>query len=311
MEPMHDRTEGGTLTIAVTGASGLVGRGLVPFLTGAGHTVKRVVRRAAADPTEIAWSPDTGEIETSKLEGVDAVVHLAGEPVLGRWSEAKKQRIRDSRVTGTRQIAEALARLERPPTIMVSGSAIGYYGNRGDELLDEQSGPGDDFLARVVIDWEQATQPAQDAGIRVAMLRTGVVLSPDGGALKTMLPIFRAGLGGPLGDGKMWLSWITREDLVGAIDHVVRNDRVSGPVNGVSPRPVTNRTFTKVLGRVLGRPTVFRVPAFAARAVLGEVADAALLTSERVQPRVLEATGYEFQDPELEPALARMLGRSS
>ncbi|MFW6059576.1 MAG: TIGR01777 family oxidoreductase [Phycisphaeraceae bacterium] len=306
----HQReARGRQLTVAVTGSHGFVGRALLPLLTTGGHTVKRIVRGKPAHDMEIGWSPETGEIEKEKLEGVDAVVHLAGEPILGRWTEAKKRRIRASRVEGTRQIAEAIAGLARKPAVMVSASGINYYGDGGDELLTEEDGPGDDFLSRVAVEWEGATAPAQDAQVRVVMMRTGAVLSPDGGALGAMLPVFRMGLGGPLGDGKMWFSWITRNDLVGAIYHAVCDERVSGPVNAVAPAPVTNRTFTKVLGRVLGRPTVFAVPRFALRAMLGEAADELLLTSVRVQPRVLAATGYRFRDPELEPALSGLLGK--
>ena len=297
------------LTVAVTGSHGLVARALVPLLTTGGHTVKRIVRRKPMHEMEIGWSPQTGELETQKLEDVDAVVHLAGEPVMGRWNAAKKQRIRDSRVQGTHQIAEALAHLSNPPRVMVSASAVGYYGDRGDELLTEDSAAGRGFLAEVAAQWENATRPARDAGIRVAMMRVGIVLSPAGGALGQMLPLFRLGLGGPLGDGWHWMPWITRNDLAGALYHAICNEQVTGAVNGAAPAPVTNRTFTKVLGRVLHRPTCFRVPRFAARLAFGELADEALFSSARAQPRMLEATGYRFRDPELAPALSAMLGR--
>lgn len=307
---LHQREAAGrSLTVAVSGSRGFIGGALVPLLTTGGHTVKRIVRGEAMHEGQIGWSPQTGELESAKLEDVDAVVHLAGEPIMGRWTEAKKKRIYESRIEGTRQIAEALAKLANPPGVLVNASGINYYGDRGDDLLDEQSDPGGDFLARTVVDWEGATQPAADAGVRVVKMRTGMVLSPDGGALGSMLPVFRFGLGGTLGNGGHWWSWITRDDLIGAIYHAICNEKMRGAVNAVSPAPVTNRTFTKVLGRVLRRPTIFPVPRFAARLALGEVADAALFASVRAQPWMLEATDHAFRDPELAPALERMLGR--
>ena len=304
--------QGQKLTVAISGARGFVGRALVPLLSTGGHTVRRIVRGGATHDRGIGWSAATGEVELSKLDGVDAVVHLAGEPIMGRWTAAKKQRIRDSRVKGTRQIAEALAaaprHLDNPPRVLINASAVGYYGDRGDELLDESSEPGTGFLAETCAAWEYSTEAARQAGLRVAMMRIGLVLHPSGGALASMLPLFGKGLGGRLGNGAAWWPWITRDDLAGAIYHALCNESVSGPVNAVGPAPVTNKTFTKVLGRVLHRPTVLPVPKFAARLAMGEVADAALFASARVLPGRLQETGYRFRDPELEPALQRMLG---
>jgi uncharacterized protein len=297
------------MRVAVTGASGLVGQALVRHLESRGHEALRLVRRAPRAAGELLWAPDTGEIDAAGLAGVDAVVHLAGEGIAeGRWTAARKLRLRTSRIGPTRLLAQTLAGLARRPTVLVSASAVGYYGNRGDEWLDETSAPGQDFLARLCVDWEAATEPAVSAGIRVVALRTGVALSTRGGALARMLPPFRLGLGGVLGPGTQYLSWIAIDDLVGAIAHVLANPAVAGPVNAVTPAPLTNREWTKTLGRVLGRPTVARVPAFALRLALGELAEGALLASQRVRPRQLLASGYRFGFPELESALRHVLG---
>jgi uncharacterized protein len=299
--------------IAVSGASGMIGTALVKELTRQGHRVSRMVRRPAA-LGEISWDPATGRLDPGDLEGLDAVVHLAGENVGVRWTAARKARIRESRVKGTKLISEALAQLRRRPTVLISASAIGIYGNRGDELLTEASSPGDrsrDFLASVCWEWEAAAQPARAAGIRVVHPRFGLVLSPEGGALKKMLLPFRLGLGGRIGNGTQWISWISIDDAVGAILHAMSTDSLRGPVNAAAPEPLTNRDFTRALGRVLGRPTPFTVPAAALRLVLGEMADSTLLTSARVLPSRLMETGYRFRHPDLEQALRHVLGKES
>lgn len=291
----------------VTGASGLIGSALVPALEAAGHEVVRMIRRPPAQPDEVEWRPDAPTFDRSVLEGAGAVVHLAGENIAGRWTAAKKQQIRDSRVDGTRVLAGAFAGLERPPAVFVGASAVGYYGDRGDELLDEESPPGEGFLPEVCQGWEAAADPLREAGVRVAHLRIGVVLSRQGGALGKMLLPFKLGAGGVVGSGRQYWSWVAIDDVVAAVLHVLANDQLRGPVNGVAPNPATNREFTKTLGRVLRRPTVFPMPAFAARLALGEMADALLLASARVVPRRLQASGYAFRYPDLESALRHVL----
>lgn len=280
------------MKILLTGSSGLVGSALVPALTAAGHSVTRLVHSKP-------W-PD--------LAGHDAVVNLAGENIAaGRWTPEKKTRIRDSRVQLTRQLAESLAKLSPPPKVLVSASAIGYYGNCGDEIMREESLPGLDFLAGVCCDWEAAAKPAAEAGIRAVCLRFGVILSAAGGALAKMLTPFKLGAGGVIGSGRQWMSWIVLDDAVGAIQHALAAESLRGPVNTVAPHPVTNREFTQTLGRVLRRPTLFPMPAFAARLAFGEMADALLLASQRVEPTKLVASGYKFLFPELEGALRHLL----
>jgi hypothetical protein len=298
-------------TIAVTGSTGLIGEALIASLASDGIGVRRLVRREIRNPaTEIAWRPGEGEIDAAALEGVDAVVHLAGESIAeGRWTDAKKRRIRDSRVDGTRVLCAALAGLHDKPRVLVSGSAIGYYGDRGEETLDESSPPGDGFLPEVCVEWEQATAPAEAAGIRTAQLRTGVVLSKEGGALAKMLTPFKLGLGGKIGSGRQYMSWITLDDMVAGIRHVLATDALSGPVNLTAPRPVTNTEYTKTLGRVLGRPTIFPMPAFAARLAFGQMADDLLLASARVMPTRLEETGYQFRYHDLQETLEHALGQ--
>ena len=289
------------MKIAVTGSTGLVGSALVPRLTGAGHSVVRLAR-----PTD--WDPDKGFINDSLLNGIDAVIHLAGENIAsGRWTSARKARIRESRVKGTRLISETITRLERLPQVLVSASAIGYYGNRGSELLREDSPSGTGFLADVCRQWEAATDPATRKGIRVVHLRTGLVLSARGGALDKMLLPFKMGVGGKIGSGQQYWSWIALDDLCAAIVHCMQAAGLHGPVNMVSPSPVTNAEFTKSLGRVLSRPTVLPMPAFAARIALGEMADALLLASARVEPAKLSASRFVFKHKELEPTLRYLL----
>ncbi len=281
------------MKILVSGSRGFVGSALVPFLTALGHQVTRLVR--PYDP--------------AVLDGVEAVVHLAGENVIGRWTPEKKAQIRDSRVNGTRVLAESLARLARPPRAMVCASAVGYYGDRGEERLQEDSPAGSGFLADVCREWETATRPAVQQGIRVVNLRLGMVLSPHGGALAKMLPPFRLGLGGCLGSGRQYLSWIALDDLVEVIAFALTAPNLRGPVNAVAPTPVTNREFTKTLGRILGRPTLCPVPAFAARLVFGEMAQELLLASARVIPAALLASGFAFRHPDLDGALRHLMGR--
>jgi uncharacterized protein len=301
------------LHLAVTGASGMLGSALTPFLTTGGHRVTPVTRQAAPSDA-IRWDPASGAIDVSAFEGLGAVVHLAGENVGVRWTGERKRRIRESRVVGTRRLAEALAQLKRPPRVLVSASAMGIYGDRGDEVLTEDStpsGPPADFLVEVGREWEAATEPARAAGIRVVNLRFGIILTPAGGALGRMLPPFRAGAGGPLGSGKQWVSWISVDDAVGAVHHALFTEELSGPVNAVAPEPVTSRTFATTLGRVLHRPAILPVPATGLRLLFGEMADTALLSSQRVSSSRLVASGYSFRHPRLEPALRHVLGRLS
>lgn len=295
------------MKIAVTGASGLVGRALCARLEKNGHDVLRLVRRAAG-AGEATWSPDDDAV--AAVDGCDAVIHLAGENVSGgRWNAARKERIRASRVDGTGAIARGISQAVSKPKVLVSASAIGLYGDRGDEVLEESASAGDGFLADVCRAWEKAAQPARDAGVRVAYVRIGVVLSREGGALKKMLTPFKLGAGGRIGSGKQWMSWIHLDDLVSALVRCVEDDSMSGPVNGVAPAAVTNAEFTRTLGKVLGRPTIFPMPAIAARLAFGEMADALLLSSARVKPSVLEGSGFAFASPTLEEALRSELGR--
>jgi uncharacterized protein (TIGR01777 family) len=292
--------------IAVTGASGLVGTALVPMLTMGGDQVTRLVRRQAG-AGEAPWDP-AGTFDATPLAGIDAVVHLAGENIAAaRWSTKVKGRIRTSRVQGTHVLCKALAQMPTPPKMLIAASAIGFYGDRGDETLTEASAVGTGFLAEVVRDWEAAAQPARDAGIRVVNLRIGVILSPKGGALAKMLLPFKLGAGGRVGSGQQYWSWISIDDVAGTIQHALKADSLSGPVNAVAPNPVTNAEFTKTLGRVLNRPTIVPMPAFAARLALGEMADELLLSSTRVMPDMLNRSGYDFRQPTLEPALRHLL----
>lgn len=301
------------MRIIVTGAGGLVGAALVPSLLGRGHEVTRLVRRTpqtdGAGVREVAWHPERGEMDAAALEGHDAAVHLAGENIAeGRWTKEKKRRIRESRVRGTRLLAETLARLKQKPRVLISASAIGYYGDRGAEVLTEQSTAGAGFLAEVCREWEAAAEPARDASIRTVLLRFGLILSAEGGALAKMLLPFKLGVGGKVGSGRQYYSWIALNDVINIIHFALADESLSGPVNVVAPEPVTNAEFTKALGGVLGRPTFFPAPAFGLRLALGEMADALLLASERVVPVRLESAGYGFKYPSLESALRHLLG---
>jgi uncharacterized protein (TIGR01777 family) len=295
--------------VAVAGSSGLIGTALVRALEGAGARVHRLVRPGSPHGSNgVAWDPAAGSIDAPALEGVGAVVNLAGKPVgPHRWTAAHKAEVLESRMRSTRLLAETVAALEQPPEVLVSASASGYYGDRGEEILTEESPPGTGFLSDVCLQWEAATEPASQAGIRVAHIRTGIVLSAEGGALSRMLPLFRMGLGGRIGSGAQWWSWISIEDEVAAIAHLIGATEAAGAFNLTSPHPVTNAELTSVLARVLGRPAALPVPKFALRAAFGEFADEGLLSSQRILPRRLEHAGYSFREPELEPALRGLL----
>ena len=264
------------------------------------------MRGAARGDDQISWDP-AEPLAPQKVSGFDAVIHLAGESIFGRWTAAKKAKIRDSRVVGTFNLSSALAQAQDKPQVFVCGSAIGYYGNRGDEILREESAPGSGFLAEVCQDWEEATTPAVRADIRTAHIRTGVVLSPKGGALAAMLPPFKMGLGGRTGNGQQWLSWIDVRDMVGAIHHILKNDLIQGPVNMVAPKPVTNEEFARILAGVLSRPGIFPLPAFVVKLVFGEMGEDLLLGSQKVEPSRLISTGYPFRYRELRTSLESLL----
>jgi len=302
----------GTLTtpgrVAITGATGLVGTALGAALRAGGHSVVPISRNPAHGG--VRWDPVHQQIDTAALRGVDAVVHLAGESIAGaRWTPHRKELLATSRIAPTRWLAEVLAGLDPKPGVLVSASAIGIYGSRGDELLDEHATPGSDFLARLAIDWEAAADPARQAGIRVVHPRFGIILSARGGALARMLPPFRFGLGGPIGDGQQWMSWITLDDVVGAITHLIATSSVSGSVNVTTSHPVRNVEFVRALGRALHRPAVIPLPAFALRLAFGELADATLLASQRVVPAALHADGFAPLHPTLADALASCVSR--
>jgi len=297
------------MNILVSGSSGLVGTAVVESLRRNAHAVTRLVRSpAAAGQDAVWWDPESGTLDPAGLEGLDAVIHLAGESIAaGRWTLDRKARIRQSRVRGTALLAESLARLDRKPRVLVSASAVGIYGDRGAEELDESSPPGRGFIPDLCRDWEASARPAVAAGLRTVLLRLGLVLSARGGALAKMLPLFRLGLGGRLGSGRQYMSWIAMEDLVRMVDYVLGHEELRGPVNAVSPAPVTNREWTATLGRVLHRPTLCCGPAVALRLALGEMADEMLLSSARVLPRALVRSGFQFQRPDLRGALESAL----
>ncbi|MCZ6759310.1 MAG: TIGR01777 family oxidoreductase [Gemmatimonadetes bacterium] len=297
------------MKIAVTGSTGLVGSALVAHLESSGHVVKRIVRRRdSADSDSVYWDPEAGMIEVDKLAGLDAAVHLAGENIAKRrWSKRQKARILKSRVNGTRLLSATVAGLDPKPEVMVCASAMGYYGDRCDEILTEDSGSGELFLSRVVRDWEAATTPAADAGIRVVNLRLGLVVSGAGGAIRQMMLPFKLGLGGRVGSGRQWVSWIAMADLVRLIQHCLTDRSLRGAVNAASPNPVTNRDLAQTLAKVLHRPAIMPLPSFVVRAALGQMGEELLLSSARLSPVKLVASGFEFHSPDLESALRREL----
>jgi uncharacterized protein len=308
----HARTRGAPpMHIAITGSTGLIGNALVAFLTTGGHRVTRITRSAPTGPDELRWDIERGEIDVEGLRGVDAVVHLAGEGIAERrWTDEQKRRILESRTHGTRLIAETLASMDDGPKVLVSASAIGLYGDRGDEVLTEDSGPGEGFLPDVVKAWEAAADPARAAGIRVVHPRIGIVQTPDGGALGKVLPIFKAGVGGKLGSGRQYWSWVSRDDVIGLIHHALTDPDLEGPVNAVAPNPVTNAEYTKILGDVLNRPTILPVPKFGPALILGkELAEDLLFTSARILPERAEKAGYTFRHTTLEACLRDVLGK--
>ena len=290
----------------VSGSTGLVGTRLVSHLTKTGNNVYRLVRKPSSSENEIYWQPETG-IDASKLEGFDAVIHLAGESIFGRWTAAKKEAILSSRIKGTRALADALGSLTNPPKVMVCASAIGYYGDRGNELLREESHIGTGFLPEVCQKWEQAAASLAEKGPRVVSTRFGIVLSSEGGALKQMLTPFKLGVGGKIGSGNQYYSWISIDDVVNGIHHVLFNDSIQGPVNFVTPTPVTNAEFTRLLAKALNRPAIFPVPKAAAKLAFGEMADELLLASANVEPSKLLESNYPYQYPELEGAFRHQL----
>lgn len=292
--------------VLVSGVSGPIGAALLPSLRASGCFVVRLVRGQPTSRDQIAWDP-AKPISPEAVSGFDAVIHLAGESIFGRWTAAKKARILNSRLDGTTNLAHSLANAEEKPKVFVCGSAIGYYGDRGDELLREESAPGAGFLAEVCQRWEEATTPAVQADIRTAHIRTGIVLSPKGGALGAMLLPFKMGLGGRIGDGRQWMSWVHVQDMVGAINHILKNDLLQGPVNMVAPKPVTNAEFTGILAGVLSRPAILPMPAVAVKAAFGEMGTELLLASQKVEPGKLISSGYPFRYRELRAALEALL----
>jgi uncharacterized protein len=292
--------------ILVSGASGPIGSALLPSLKSKGFAVTHLARKASAGPDQIVWDPSR-PVSPDIVSGFDAVIHLSGESIVGRWTEAKKRRIIESRVQGTSHMAEAVARAAQRPQVFISASAVGYYGSRGDEILREESASGDGFAAEICRQWEGATEPASAAGIRTAQMRFGVVMSAAGGALPKMLPPFRLGLGGRLGSGRQWSSWVAVDDVVGAIEHVLHHDTVQGPINTVSPNPVTNAEFTTTLASVLHRPAIFPMPAFAVKLIFGEMGEELFLGSQRAEPAKLAASGYKFRYSFLKDALEDIL----
>ncbi len=300
------------MKIAVSGAGGLVGGSLIPFLQTGGHETLAISRSASdRKKDKVKWDPYSHLSDKSleKLEGIDAVVHLAGEPVMGVWTAEKRKRIRESRVEGTRNLCESLAKLDKKPSVLVCASAIGYYGDHGPDKITEESPPGDSFLSEVAMEWEEATAPAREAGIRVVNIRIGIVLSPKGGALAAMLTPFKLGLGGKLGNGGQYMSWIALDDLVYAIYHCLTDESVEGPVNGTAPKPVTNGKFTKTLASVLGRPAILPAPAFLLKMAPGNMGEEMFLSSMRVIPEKLIKSGFKFQFNHLEDALRHLLGK--
>jgi uncharacterized protein (TIGR01777 family) len=299
------------LRIAITGATGLIGTELTAFLETGGHTVHRISRSSPSRDTDIQWTPREDRLDADRLEGVDAVIHLAGENLAGgSWTEERKQRILKSREAGTSLVARTLASLEDPPEVLISASAVGFYGDTGDEVADESTPPGDTFLSEVCQRWEQAAQPAADSGIRVVHPRLGVVLSPKGGALAEMLTPFKFGVGGRIGSGDQWMPWVTLDDVVGALNMCLFNSDIDGPINVTSPNPVPNHEFVDTLGDVLNRPTILPLPAFAVRMLFGEMGEETLLQGQRVDPAILREHDFDFAHPRLKSALEFVLGRT-
>ena len=297
------------MKILISGSSGLIGSALTRYFINKGHNVSKLIRKKLSKKdNEIYWEPQRNEVEASKLEGFDVVVHLSGENVFGLWTSKKKQEIKDSRVKSTTLLCDTLSKLERKPSVLACASAIGYYGDRRDEVLNEESSAGTGFLTEVTKKWEAVTEIATKNAIRVINLRIGAVLSPKGGALGKMLLPFRLGLGGRVGSGKQYISWISIDDVCGSIYHTIITDSLKGPVNIVSPNPVTNIEFTKALGRVLNRPTILSIPSFLLKSLVPEMAEEVLLSSTRVAPLRLLSTGYSFQYPSLDGALRHVLG---
>ena len=295
------------MKIAIAGGSGLVGSALIPALEDDGHEVTRLVRDSPK-AGEIEWHPNQDQIEPGKLDGFEVIINLAGESIAeGRWTDEKKKKIHDSRVNGTHLLSEAMAQLAQKPRVFLCASATGIYGDRGDEVLDEQSESGGGFLAGVCREWEKATEPAANAGVRVVNLRFGPILAREGGMMEKMLTPFKMGLGGKVGFGKQYISWVAIDDVVAAIKLAMKDDSIRGPLNIVSPNPVTNERFTRALGEALSRPTIMAMPAFAARFAFGEMADEMLLVSQRVVPKRLNVAGYKFQFAELEATLRHVL----
>lgn len=298
------------MKLLISGASGLIGSALKNALSARGDQILALTRRTSGADNEITWDPASNQIDTARLNNLDGVIHLAGESIAsGRWTPAQKARIRDSRVLGTTLLAQTLTQLATPPKVFISASAIGYYGHRDDDMLSESSAPGNGFLPEVCTAWENAAKPAIEADIRTVHPRIGMVLSADGGALAKMHLPFKLGLGGIIGSGTQYMSWISLDDLISLLLFAIDNDTISGPINAVSPTPITNREFTKTLGHVLSRPTIFPLPAFVARFALGEMADALLLSSARVLPTRLESLDFPFSHTQLAPTLRFLLNR--
>ena len=292
------------MKVLITGASGFIGGALQRLLRENGHDLLLASRSEPRDASWVQWSVEDGFTDPTKLEGIDAVIHLAGESISGlRWTDEKKKAIRNSRVLGTRNIVDTISELERRPSVLIAASAVGFYGDRGDEILTEKSKSGKTFLADVCREWEAESRRAEDSGVRTVLLRTGLVMSKEGGALGTMLLPFNMGLGGVIGDGKQWMSWISLDDHIRVITTALENENIRGAVNSVSPEPVTNEEFTKIMGEVLYRPTFIPVPEFAVHLMLGEMGEELLLNSERAVPKRLTDLGFEFKFPDLKKAI--------
>lgn len=307
-QPNADQARIDPKRIAITGATGLIGSALWSGFAAEGHTLHKITRSQPAEQTDIYWQPRGGEIDAASLEGVDVLIHLAGENLFGRWTDDKKESILRSRTEGTKLLSRTLAELNEPPEVFVSASAVGFYGNTGDQVVDESNDPGDTFLSEVCQRWEAACEPAREAGIRTVNPRLGVVLSQKGGALKVMLTPFKLGLGGRVGPGDQYMSWVTLDDVVRALRYLVGNAELVGPVNVTSPNPVTNRRFTDTLGQVLHRPTIFPLPGPLVRLGAGQMGEEMLLHGQRAVPTRLQQSGFEFAYPNLEAALHHALG---